>query len=142
MILLDVNVVLAAQRDDHPHHDQVRPWFDELMAGDFAFTVPAAVCASYLRLTTNRRVFTTPASLEEASDFLVATTGQPHHLRLDPGPRHLTLLRRTCDEGDATGDLLPDAVLAAVVLEHGCTVATLDRDCARFPSVSTLRPGS
>jgi predicted nucleic acid-binding protein len=34
-------------------------------------------------------------------------------------------------EADALGDL----VLAALAVEHSCTVVTLDRDFARFPSV-------
>lgn len=42
----------------------------------------------------------------------------------------MALLRDLCAEADATADLVPDAVIA-----HGCTVATLDRDFARFPSV-------
>jgi len=44
---------------------------------------------------------------------------QPHHLLLAPSPRHLALLRRICEQSDATGDLLPDAVIAAIALEHG-----------------------
>ena len=135
MHLLDVNVVLAAHRGDHPHHGPVRAWFDELLAGDEPFTVPVVVWASFLRPATNRRVFGVPTPLDEAFAFLDATTGQPHHLLVGPGPRHLTLLRTQCEEADARGDLVPDAVLAALALEHGCTVATLDRDFARFPSV-------
>lgn len=141
MLLLDVNVVLAAQRADHPQYEQVRPWFDGVLAGDEAFAVPLLVWASYLRLTTNRRIFPVPTPLHDAFAFLEATTAQPHHLVVGPGPRHLALLRRVCEEADATGDLLPDAVLASVALEHGCTVATLDRDFARFPSVQHVRPG-
>jgi predicted nucleic acid-binding protein len=41
---------------------------------------------------------------------------------------------------DASGDLVPDAVLGAVAVEHGAGVATLDRDFARFSSVSHRRP--
>ena len=55
---------------------------------------------------------------------------------------HLTILRRLCREADASGDLVPDAVLGAIVVEHGGTVATLDRDFARFTSVRHLRPGA
>jgi predicted nucleic acid-binding protein len=65
---------------------------------------------------------------------------QPHCLRIDPGPRHLTLLRELCDEADASGDLIPDAVLAAIAAEHHCDVVTLDRDFARFTSVRHIRP--
>lgn len=141
MLLLDVNVVLAAQRVDHSHHAQVRPWFDRLLAGDEPFGVPSMVWGSFLRLSTHRRVFHTPTPREQAFSFIDATVSQPHHLAVEPGARHLSLLRGVCDEGDATGDLVPDAVLAAIALEHACTVATLDRDFARFASVSIVRPG-
>jgi uncharacterized protein len=135
VFLLDVNVVLAAHRDDHPHHAAVRPWFDHVLADDEPFGVPVLVWASFLRLTTNRRVFGVPTPSADAWAFVEATVAQPHHLLFGPGPRHLGLLRRLCDEGGAVGDLVPDAVIAAVAAEHGCSVATLDRDFARFPSV-------
>jgi predicted nucleic acid-binding protein len=47
-------------------------------------------------------------------------------------------LRRLCEEGGTVVDLVPDAVIAAVAQEHGCAVATLDRDFARFPSIRHL----
>lgn len=141
MLLLDVNVVLAAHRGDHPDHPAIRGWFEQLMAGDDAFTVPLTVWASFLRLTTNRRIFSVPTPRAEAFAFIDAVTGQPHHLAVGPGPRHLGLLREICDQADASGDLIPDAVLAALAVEHHCDVATLDRDFARFASVRHLRPG-
>lgn len=140
MLLFDVNVVLAAHRDDHPHHAMVRPWFDTVLAGDEPFSVPALVWASFLRLATNRRIFTAPTPLDDAFAFIDATCAQPHHLLIGPGDRHLALLRRMCDEAGAVGDLVPDAVIAAVATEHGCEIATLDRDFARFPSVRHQRP--
>ena len=138
MYLLDVNVVLAAHRDDHPQHAAVRPWFDQLIASDDPFTVPMLNWASFLRLATNRRIFRVPTPRADAWTFVETTATQPHHILLGPGPRHLTLLRRLCEEGDAVGDLVPDAVIAGVAAEHGCAVATLDRDFARFPSVRHL----
>lgn len=141
MFLLDVNVVLAAQRIDHPQHGIVRPWFDRLLAADEPFTVPVLVWASFLRLTTSRRIFPNPTPRSHAFAFIDATCAQPQHLVLGPGPRHLALLRDMCDEADAVGDLVPDAVLAALAAEHHCTIATIDRDFARFSSVPHLRPG-
>jgi toxin-antitoxin system PIN domain toxin len=141
VLLLDVNVVLAAHRDDHPHHRQVRPWLDALLGSGDDFGVPTAVWASFLRLATNRRIFVEPTPLEAAFGFVEAMVAQPGHLAIEPGVRHLALVRRLCDEGEAVGDLLPDAVLGAIALEHGATVATLDRDFARFPSVAVRRPG-
>ncbi len=57
MLLLDVNIVLAAHRGDHPQHAEVRFWFDGLLAGDQQFTVPLLVWASFLRVATSRRIF-------------------------------------------------------------------------------------
>ena len=140
MLLLDVNVVLAASRADHPHHGPVRAWFDDLLAADDDFTVPTIVWASFLRLATNRRVFPVPTPRSAAFAFIDATCAQPHHVLTGPGPRHLDLLRTVCDEADATGDLVPDAVIAAVAVEQGCEVVSMDRDFARFPSVRHQRP--
>lgn len=139
MFLLDVNVVLAAHRDDHPHHGAVRSWFDGMLADNDPFAVPVLVWASFLRLATHRRVFEVPTPLADAFAFLEATCGQPNHLVIAPGPRHLTLLRRLCDEAGAIGDLVPDAVLGAVAVEHSCQIVTLDRDFARFTSVQHQR---
>ena len=140
MLLLDVNVVLAAHREDHPHHAPVRGWFDTMLTGEERFAVPTLVWSSFLRLTTSRRIFEVPTPRPEAFAFVEATCAQPLHLPVGPGPRHLTLLRRLCEEADALGDLIADATIAAVAAEHGCDVVTLDRDFARFQSVRHRRP--
>jgi uncharacterized protein len=141
LFLLDANVVLAAHRGDHPHHASVRGWFDGMLAGDERFAVPTLVWASFLRLATNRRIFAVPTPRAEAFEFIEATRAQPLHLPIAPGPRHLTLLRSLCDEADALGDLVPDAVIAAVAAEHHCEIVSLDRDFARFRSVRHRLPG-
>jgi len=140
VFLLDVNVVLAAHRQDHPHHRAIRDWFDAMLGGEEPFTVPTLVWGSFLRLSTHRRVFEVPTPREEAFAFIEATCAQPLHLAVGPGARHLPLLRRLCDEADAVGDLVADAVLAAIALEHSCEIVTLDRDFARFTSVGHSRP--
>lgn len=140
MLVLDVNVVLAAHRGDHPQHATLRRWFDELIAAGDDFAVPDLVWASFLRLTTNRRIFVVPTPLTDAFGFIEATCAQPGHVRIGPGHRHLGLLRRLCEEADVSGALVPDAVLGAVAVEHGAEVATLDRDFARFSSLSHRRP--
>jgi uncharacterized protein len=142
VLLLDVNVVLAAHRDDHPQHAPVRGWFDAMLAAEERFTVPPLVWASFLRLATNRRIFEVPTPRPEAFAFLEAVLAQPLHLAVGPGPRHLTLLRELCDEADASGDLIADAAIAAIAAEHGCEVVTLDRDFARFESIRHRRPAA
>lgn len=141
MLVLDVNIVVAAHRADHPLHGDVRPWFDDMVASDDDFGVPSSVWGSFLRLVTNRRIFDVPTPLGDAFAFVDAVVAQPRHLAAEPGPRHLSLVRELCTEADATGDLVPDAVIGAIAVEHGARVATLDRDFARFGSVDHVRPG-
>lgn len=140
MLLLDVNVLLGAQRFDHPDHAAVRAWFDNMLADELSFTVPTMLWGSFLRLTTNRRIFTVPTPRDEAFAFIDAVRTQPGHVALDPGQRHVHLLRNLCEEADVSGDLVPDAVIAAVAREHGLEIVTLDRDFARFSSVRHRRP--
>lgn len=140
MFLVDVNLLLAVHREDHPDHAQVRQWFDVLLSEGERFAVPAMIWASFLRLATNRRIFSVPTPLTDAFEFIEAVVAQPHHLAIRPGGRHLELVKRMCLEGDAVGDLVPDAIIAALALEHSATVATLDRDFVRFPSVKHLNP--
>lgn len=140
MLLLDVNVVVAAFRGDLPQHEAVSGWLDELIELRAPFSVPTVVWASFIRLVTNRRIFDPPTPVGEAFAFLDAVCAQPHHHLLGPGPQHLALVRRICEEADATGDLVPDAVVAAIALEHGCAVASLDRDFARFSSIDHVVP--
>jgi toxin-antitoxin system PIN domain toxin len=141
MLLLDVNVVVAAFREDLPQHELVSAWLDDLARQQEPFTVPAFVWASFVRLVTNRRIFDPPSALGEAFAFVEAVCARSNHTLVAPGPRHVELLRRVCEEADAIGDLVCDAVLAAIALEHGCVVASLDRDFARFSSIDHVVPG-
>jgi uncharacterized protein len=141
VLLLDVNVVVAAHRVDHAQHASARPWFDELLDGTERFSVPTVVWGSFVRLATSRRIFQRPTPLKETFEFVESVCAHEHHVLLGPGPTHLELLRKVCEEGDATGDLVADAILAAIALEHGCAIASFDRDFARFPSIDHVIPG-
>jgi len=110
-----------------------------LERGD-AFTVPDTVWASFVRITTNRRIFDVPTPVEDAFEFIRAVRAQPRHVRSLPGDRCLELFEELCCEDRAAGDLAPDAFLAAIALETGCTVVSLDRDLRRFDRVSVLDP--
>lgn len=118
----------------------MRAWLDDLLAGDDDFGVPATVWGSFLRLATNRRIFEVPTPIADAFEFINAVVAQPRYQNIGPGPRHLALLRRLCQDAEAVGDLVPDSVLGALVVEHGAMVVTLDRDFARFEGVRHLRP--
>jgi toxin-antitoxin system PIN domain toxin len=141
VILLDVNVVLAAHRADHPHHATVRPWFDGVLAGSEPFSVPDIVWASFVRIATSRRIFIVPTPIDDAFLFLRAVCAQPAHRVLASGTGHLALFEQLCREGDATGDLAADAYLAALAIEQGAMLVSFDRDFARFSDLRWCVPG-
>ena len=139
MILLDVNVVLAAHRDDHPSFERVRPWFDTLTGGDEPFGAPMVVWWSFLRLASHPRIFEEPTRPADAFAFVDAVRSQPNHVDLAPGEVHLAHLRSVLDAAGAMGNLVPDGVLAALAREHGCVVASMDGDFDRL-GVRWLNP--
>ena len=141
MKLIDVNVLLAAHREDHPHFGVGRKWLKGTVDRRVPFAVVDLVAGAFLRIATSRRIFSIPTPLADAFDFLTALRAQPSHALLTPGPRHLELLSRLCEESDATGDLVADAQLAAIAVEHACELVSFDRDFARFTSVAWHRPG-
>ncbi len=140
MRLLDVNVVLAAHREDHPHFDIARAWLNHVLATRSPFSVTDLVAGSFLRVATNRRIFSLPTPVPEAFRYLRALRDQPSHVMLGPGPLHLEILERLCVDTDAQGDLIPDAQLAAMAIEHASELVSFDRDFARFAHLRWTRP--
>lgn len=61
---------------------------------------------------------------------------------LGEGPRQRGHLRKMFSGGGATGNLVHDAHVAALVTEHGAELFSLDRDFARFPqpAIQVLNP--
>jgi hypothetical protein len=70
--------------------------------------------------------------LERALEFAEALRSQPNCVVVGPGERHWPIFARLCRAGDARGNLIPDAYLAALAVESGSELVTTDRDFARF----------
>jgi uncharacterized protein len=138
--LLDVNVIVAAHRDDHPDFEVARNWLEGILAAGTPYALIDSVAGAFLRIATNRRIFSVPTPVGDAFAYLKALRAQPGHVMLAPGPRHLDLLEHVCTSADATGDLVPDAQLATIALEHAGELVSFDRDFARFTEVKWSRP--
>ncbi len=140
MILPDVNVLVYAFREAAPGHNAYRAWLERSIGGDEAFALSDVVLSAVVRLTTHPRIFAPPSTLPAALAFCDALRGQPNAVPVVPGPRHWDIFRRLCLDGNAKGNLAPDAYLAALAIEHGCELITTDRDFARFPGLRWRHP--
>ena len=140
MVLADVNVLVAAYRDDSPHHLLCRTWLERVLASDEPFGVSTLVLSGFLRIVTHPRVFAVPSSFEQASRFVHSLIEQPHCVWISPGSRHWWIFVSLCADAKARGNLIPDAYLAALAIESGCDWISLDRDFARFDGLRWSTP--
>ena len=95
---------------------------------------------AFIRITANPRAFGTPFSPKEVTAIVASWIARPQVVMINPGPRHLEILRRMLIEGQVAGPLATDAHLAALAIEHGAVLATTDRDFSRFPGLRLSYP--
>lgn len=57
-----------------------------------------------------------------------------------PTDRHAEILGELIARHRVTGNLMSDAHLAALAVEHGLTVYSSDSDFARFPEITWIDP--
>jgi uncharacterized protein len=140
MILADVNVLIYAFREEVPQHALCKKWLDTVILGDERFGLSPLALAAVVRVTTNRRTYTRPSSLETAIGFCDDLLGQPHCQIVEPRERHWDIFRRLCVETNTRGPDVTDAWYAALAIEWSCEWITLDRDYARFPGLRWRTP--
>lgn len=140
MILPDVNVLIYAFRENVPQHDASRAWLRSVVEGVARFGLSPLSLSALVRITTNRRSYDDPSSLEDAIGFCEDLLGQPHCQIVEPGERHWTIFRRLCLDTDTRGPRVTDAWYAALAIEWDCEWITFDRDYARFPGLKWRTP--
>jgi len=140
MVLLDVNVLLYAHREELPDHEACLAWLDELIHSPQAYGMADLVLSGFLRMVTNSRVFTPPSPLEAALKFVAQVRDRPNCTPIRPGARHWDIFMNLCRETQCKGNLVPDAYLAAMAIESGSEWITTDRDFSRFPGLRWRHP--
>lgn len=140
MILLDVNVLIYAAELDAPQHQQSLAWLRQIFAGPEPIGMPWQTITAFIRITTDRRMRSAVWKPGEALETVKNWLSQPGVLIVQPGPQHLNLLETMIINGQASGPLVSDAVLAALAIENGATLASTDRDFSRFPGLKWINP--
>jgi toxin-antitoxin system PIN domain toxin len=140
MILVDANLLLYAYNPRAPQHEKSRVWLEAALSGPDLVRFAWLTLWAFLRIATNPRAFDRPLSTSEAEAAISSWLAQPAVGILEPGERHWDILRRLVRDGQTTGPLVMDAVLAAIAIEHGATVCTTDRDFSRFSQLKCTNP--
>lgn len=140
MVLLDVNVLVYAHREDSLQHQQYLTWLEQLINSDHAYGLTDLVLSGFLRIVTHPHVFNPPSSMGQAMAFAQELRDQPNCTLLNPGPRHWEIFCQLCKTAGIKGNLVPDAFLAALAIESGSEFVTADRDYHRFPGLRVRHP--
>ncbi|MCT9930576.1 type II toxin-antitoxin system VapC family toxin [Planotetraspora sp. A-T 1434] len=139
-MIVDANILLYAVDETSPFHKTSLEWLESALNGPVRIGLPWASLTAFLRISTHPRVSAHPLTAEQAwsyvEDWLDAG---PAWVPL-PTPRHADVLRDLLIRGDVRGNLVTDAHLAALALEHGVGVCSADSDFARFPGVTWHNP--
>jgi len=140
MILPDANLLLYAEDTLSSHHDTACAWWDEQLSGTDAVCLCWPVVNAFVRIATNPRLHQRPLTLGEAVERVTSWFDQPCVRVVHPTEFHWTIFQEQLRESSANGNLVSDAHLAALAIEHACTLYSSDRDFARFPSLKWTNP--
>jgi toxin-antitoxin system PIN domain toxin len=139
-VILDANLLLYARDTASPFHERARPWLESAMNGPIRVGLPWQTLTAFLRLSTNPRAFSGALSAADAWRFVDGLLDAEAAWVPVPTPGHADVLRGLLVGSDVRGNLVTDAHLAALAIEHGVAVCSADSDFARFPGVRWINP--
>jgi hypothetical protein len=140
MILIDTNLLIYSYHQGSDWHLPARRWLTTVLETESFIALPWSVLLAFLRLTTNKRVFSSPYSGREATEIVNSWLERANVVALEPGEAYWRILRDLIGETQATAELIPDAHLAALAIEHSAVLCSTDRDFTRFPGLRLLDP--
>lgn len=140
MILVDANILIYATNADSDRHSVATSWLNEQLGGLSPVGLPWATILSFLRLSTNSRIFGRPLTVAIAWQQVAAWLDAAPTWIPQPTERHAEVLGAMVDNLGAHGNLVPDAHLAALAIEHGLTLCSVDGDFARFRGLRWTNP--
>lgn len=140
MILVDTNMLLYAEDSLSSLHEEARQWWDAQLSGESPVCLCWPVVTAFLRISTNRQIFHKPLTLEQAVKRVQSWMDQPCVVWINPTESHWRLFQMMLMEGQAKANLVADAHLAALAVEHGCRLYSTDSDFSRFPKLKWNNP--
>ncbi len=138
---LDVNILLYASDSGSPHQSRAQAFLNSCATSGEAFYLAWPTIMSYLRIATHPSIFDNPLSPSEVAANVEALLAVPTIRLLAEEEGFWKLYRTTTAETPARGNMVPDAHLATLLLQHGVnTIYTSDKDFLKFEFLKVVNP--
>lgn len=139
-MLVDANLLLYAVDAGSRHHGVASAWLEEVLNGDRRVGIPWQSLGAFLRISTHPRIATSPLTAAQAWSFVQDWLDAPVSWVPPATERTAAVLRSLVERHHVTGNLVTDAQLAALAIEHGLVVCSTDTDFARFDELRWENP--
>ncbi|BBX73230.1 PIN domain-containing protein [Mycobacterium shinjukuense] len=139
-MLIDANLLLYAVDQRAVWHHAAVGWLSAQLNGSRRVGLPWQSLAAFLRIGTHPRAFPRPLTPAAAFDIVDSWLSVPVAWAPEPGPEYARILGHLIVAHDVRGNLIPDAMLAALAIEHGLTLYSTDTDFARFSDLRWENP--
>jgi toxin-antitoxin system PIN domain toxin len=140
VILVDANLLIYARSATSADHAAARAWLDSRLNGSAPVGLPWPSLLAFVRITTNPRIYPQPLTMDAAWEQVEAWLDCEPSWIPAPTERHRALLGPLLARATGRADLVTDAHLAALAIEHGLTLCSTDGDFARFPGLRWQNP--
>lgn len=140
MLIMDVNVLVYAHREDTREHSAYREWLESTINGTVPYGYSELVLSGFLRVVTHPRVFEAPSAFSSAVRFANQVRESQHAVCFAPGPMHWRIFLQCIEQIDAKGNDIADAYHAALAMEWNCVWVTTDKGFKRFKGLKVRHP--
>ena len=140
-MIVDTNVLLYAVDSQSTFHQVAKDWLEQALNGATRVGLPWQSLLGFQRIITHPRASSNPLLPSQAWAYIHDWLDQPNAWQPVPGLRHRSILEKLIVGGDLRGNLVSDAHLAALAIEHGVGICSFDSDFARFDQLTWIRPG-
>jgi uncharacterized protein len=139
-MIVDANILLYAVDEASTQHDRAHRWLEDALNGTRRVGLPWSSLTAFVRIATHPRALAEPLGAADAWRYVEEWLDAPAAWVPQPGRAHRDILGRLIRDLDIRANLVPDAVLAALCIEHGVSVVSADSDFARFRELTWVNP--
>jgi toxin-antitoxin system PIN domain toxin len=140
VIIPDINLLVYAHNGAASPHRVARTWWEDLMAKEQVIALPWMIVFGFIRVVTHPAVLEEPLRPVAATEIVESWLEQSNVQILEPGPRHLEIVRGFFETTGVGGNLTTDTHLAALAVEHQCELHSNDSDFGRFQGLRWHNP--